>query len=131
VLQNRLSLHIEKLENAGNGVRFKLTFGLSVQEVYVKALGKGISKAPLKEFTFTFDASSPTVLRNLKQAVTIPICAQARTISLKVSALSRAVDNSDDAWQFLLLQPSASHYASICTQILPSSTFGTVSSPLQ
>jgi hypothetical protein len=71
VLQNRLSLHIEKLENAGNGVRFKLTFGLSVQEVYVKALGKGISKAPLKEFTFTFDASSPTVLRNLKQAVTI------------------------------------------------------------
>lgn len=106
-----------------NGVSFKLTFGLSVQEAYVKALGKGISKAPLKEFTFTFDASSPTVLRNLKQAVTIPICAQARTISLKVSALSRAADNSDDAWQFLLLQPSASHYASICTQILPSSTF--------
>ncbi len=59
-----------------NGVSFKLTFGLSVQEAYVKALGKGISKAPLKEFTFTFNASSPTVLRNLKQAVTIPICAQ-------------------------------------------------------
>ncbi|KAH9543749.1 hypothetical protein CY35_13G081000 [Sphagnum magellanicum] len=95
----------------------------TLKEAYVKALGKGISKAPLKEFTFTFDASSPTVLRNLKQAVTIPICAQARTISLKVSALSRAVNNSDDAWQFLLLQPSASHYASICTQILPSSTF--------
>ncbi|CAK9202034.1 unnamed protein product [Sphagnum troendelagicum] len=83
----------------------------TLKEAYVKALGKGISKAPLKEFTFTFDASSPTVLRNLKQAVTIPI------------SLSRAVDNSDDAWQFLLLQPSASHYASICTQILPSSTF--------
>lgn len=95
----------------------------TLKEAYVKALGKGISKAPLKEFTFTFNASSPTVLRNLKQAVTIPICAQARTISLKVSALSRAVENSDDAWQFLLLQPSASHYASICTQILPSSTF--------
>jgi hypothetical protein len=30
----------------------------------------------LKEFTFTFNTSSPTVLRNLKQAVTIPICAQ-------------------------------------------------------
>ncbi|CAM6029457.1 unnamed protein product [Sphagnum balticum] len=83
----------------------------TLKEAYVKALGKGISKAPLKEFTFTFDASSPTVLRNLKRAVTIPI------------SLSRAVDNSDDAWQFLLLQPSAFHYASICTQILPSSTF--------
>ncbi|CAM6051086.1 unnamed protein product [Sphagnum compactum] len=79
----------------------------TLKEAYVKALGKGISKAPLKEFTFTFDALSPTVLRNLKQAVTIPI-----------------FDNSDDAWQFLLFQPSASHYASICTQILPSSTFG-------
>ncbi|EFJ24908.1 hypothetical protein SELMODRAFT_149567 [Selaginella moellendorffii] len=80
----------------------------TLKEAYVKALGRGISGAPLSNFSFGFDASFPGTEAISMQLHQHP---EAQTISLES-------EESPWRWQFLLFEPSQHHYASICAQRL-------------
>lgn len=82
----------------------------TLKEAYVKALGRGISGAPLKDFTI--------YLKNLS-GIQEDSCqcgdaaSLAQTITLEVSRNSDAITSN---WQFLLFQPTDLHYASVCME---------------
>ncbi|EFJ30225.1 hypothetical protein SELMODRAFT_90598, partial [Selaginella moellendorffii] len=77
----------------------------TLKEAYVKALGRGISGAPLSNFSGVISRMDPASKRTL-----LPVM-QAQTISLES-------EESPWRWQFLLFEPSQHHYASICAQRL-------------
>lgn len=91
----------------------------TLKEAYIKALGTGISKTPLKDFTF---ALKPCVYARsyLERAVGFPAHPQAEAISMKFSSLMSSNDEPTipaEKWQFILLQPSPLHIASVCTHV--------------
>lgn len=91
----------------------------TLKEAYVKALGTGISETPLKDFSF---ALRPSVHAQscLERAVNCPTHSQAESIKMEFSSLMNSSDKPRipaNGWQFLLLQPSPLHIASVCTQM--------------
>lgn len=78
----------------------------TLKEAYVKALGRGFSGAPFKDFTIRLEAS------NSKQ-VTVVSKSDAPRIVVE------AVDdpgNLTDGWQFALFELNSSHYATVCME---------------
>lgn len=82
----------------------------TLKEAYVKALGRGISGAPLKDFTIHLKNLSD-IQEDSCQCGGAPSLAQ--TITLEVSRNSDAITSN---WQFLLFQPTDLHYASVCME---------------
>eukprot|EP01018_Ginkgo_biloba_P004706 Gb_23233 [translate_table: standard] len=84
----------------------------TLKEAYVKALGRGISGSPFKDFTIHLKHSGETQ-DHLGQYGDIASHSHARTITLEVL---RNTDAPKTNWQFLLFEPTNSHYASVCVE---------------
>ncbi|KAK1268230.1 hypothetical protein QJS04_geneDACA013888 [Acorus gramineus] len=65
------------------------------QEAYVKALGRGFSAAPFKDFTIRFTAREDEESEIVIEALRDP-------------------ENLTTNWQFTLLELESSHYAAVC-----------------
>lgn len=94
----------------------------TLKEAYVKALGTGIRETPLKDFSFALTPSAKAQ-SCLERAVSCPVYPQAESITMEFSSLMASKNKPRipaNRWQFLLLQPSPLHIASVCTQIHPS-----------
>ncbi|KAG0591797.1 hypothetical protein KC19_1G202800 [Ceratodon purpureus] len=91
----------------------------TLKEAYVKALGTGISETPLKDFSFALKPSFHAQTC-LERAVNCTAHSQAESITMEFSRLMASNNKSRipaNRWQFLLLQPSPLHIASVCTQM--------------
>lgn len=84
----------------------------TLKEAYVKALGRGISGAPLKDFTIHLKNLSG-IQEDLCQCGDAASHSLAQKITLEVSRNSDAITTN---WQFLLFQPTDLHYASVCME---------------
>ncbi|KAJ6849735.1 uncharacterized protein M6B38_266585 [Iris pallida] len=77
----------------------------TLKEAYVKALGRGFSAAPFRDFTVRFEASeTEQVSDNLEIAPRI--CVQ-------VSDTSESLTSN---WRFSLFEADDSHYAAVCVE---------------
>lgn len=95
----------------------------TLKEAYVKALGRGFSAAPFKNFTIRFRAATEGHLH------------------LSGNSNSKAseiiVESSDDPktltsnWQFALLELTGSHYAAICKEKYDDTVEGKESVPMK
>ncbi|XP_059070049.1 uncharacterized protein LOC131068563 isoform X5 [Cryptomeria japonica] len=82
----------------------------TLKEAYVKALGKGISGAPLKDFSIHIK-HLPVVNKQIEESEDAGSDSVVSKIDLEVSKKSGAMRTN---WQFLLFQPTNLHYASVC-----------------
>ncbi|KAJ7539842.1 hypothetical protein O6H91_11G111500 [Diphasiastrum complanatum] len=86
---------------------------------YVKALGRGISGSPLKDFTVHLKESF-WARKMIEDATALSCLSEAYTIQLELSNAAEVVLQnvglSHDALHFLLFQPTPLQYASLCVQ---------------
>ncbi|KAJ7539844.1 hypothetical protein O6H91_11G111500 [Diphasiastrum complanatum] len=91
----------------------------TLKEAYVKALGRGISGSPLKDFTVHLKESF-WARKMIEDATALSCLSEAYTIQLELSNAAEVVLQnvglSHDALHFLLFQPTPLQYASLCVQ---------------
>ncbi|KAH9290561.1 hypothetical protein KI387_034678, partial [Taxus chinensis] len=81
----------------------------TLKEAYVKALGRGISGAPLKDFS-VYIQHLPIMEERIEHPDDDGSDSVVHTIKLEVLKSGAMTTN----WQFLLFQPTSMHYASVC-----------------
>ncbi|CAM6086939.1 unnamed protein product [Calypogeia fissa] len=87
----------------------------TLKEAYVKAVGKGISGVPFKDFSFHLKAS-PVAHELLRKVTQLPVDPQAKSIILDLAGQALERERPASSWQFLLFQPGPAHVASICIE---------------
>ncbi|CAM6126847.1 unnamed protein product [Calypogeia fissa] len=87
----------------------------TLKEAYVKAVGKGISGVPFKDFSFHLKAS-PVAHELLRKVTQLPVDPQAKSIILDLAGQALERERPALSWQFLLFQPGPAHVASICIE---------------
>ncbi|KAH9307610.1 hypothetical protein KI387_035521, partial [Taxus chinensis] len=83
----------------------------TLKEAYVKALGRGISGAPLKDFSIYIE-HLPIIKERIEHHDNTGSDSVVHKIKLEVLKSGAMITN----WQFLLFQPTDVHYASVCME---------------
>lgn len=105
------ALRLEQLDNLEMRKNHFLQLW-TLKESYGKALGKGIAGTTLRDIAFHFEELSATP--DFLEKVT-GIQAHEQVFSIRLEILN-SLQADSKSWQFVLLQPTDAHYASVCVQ---------------
>ncbi|BFI29974.1 4'-phosphopantetheinyl transferase [Marchantia polymorpha subsp. ruderalis] len=87
----------------------------TLKESYVKAVGKGISGVPFKDFAFGLE-TSPEAREFLRKVMELPADSQAKLITLDLARSVAQREEAASSWKFVLFEPTPDHIASICVE---------------
>ncbi|KAL2632948.1 hypothetical protein R1flu_004427 [Riccia fluitans] len=87
----------------------------TLKEAYVKAVGKGISGVPFREFSFRL-TNSPEAREFLTYALELPADSQAKLISLDLAKSVAEREKAASCWKFVQFEPSPAHIAALCVE---------------
>lgn len=91
----------------------------TLKEAYVKALGRGFSAAPFRDFTIRFEANGGKKFPSSSET--------APRIVVEISDRAESLTSN---WQFALFELDGSHYAAVCVES-DKNTAGSGSNPLK